>query len=233
MNVILLGSPGVGKGTLAQRIELKFSLPQISTGDMFRTEITNGSDLGKQAKEFMDKGELVPDQITLDMLKERITKDDCKKGFILDGFPRTIPQAEALDNEKIKIDFVIELTASEAIIIQRLTGRRTCSKCKAIFHVANNPPQKEGICDKCGGELIQRADEKPDVIGERLIEYERKTAPLVKFYKNKGILHEVNTEQPIEDFVEEGIEVLEGIEEQDLGDKEPLKQLDDLEKADE
>lgn len=198
MKIILLGSPGVGKGTYASFVKDKYKLPHISTGDLFREAVKNQTTLGKKAKEYMDKGELVPDDLTVQILKERISKPDCKNGFMLDGFPRTIPQAEAL--EKItKIDLAINFFSSEKIILQRLGGRRICKKCGAIYHMINKKPKKEGVCDLCGGELYQRADEMPDVIKERLKTYHEKTKPLEDYYKKKGILREIRADADIND----------------------------------
>ncbi len=193
MNIIALGAPGVGKGTYTGLMAETFRLPHISTGDMFRENIKGNTEIGIKAKEYMDKGFLVPDEIVIGMLKERIKKDDCKDGFILDGFPRTIPQADAL--KKIaKIDKVLNFVASEEVIIERLSGRRVCRKCGAIYHIKNVPPKKPGICDSCGGEIYQREDDKEEVIRSRLKEYEAKTAPLIEYYKD--ILFDLDVSSP-------------------------------------
>ena len=192
MNYIFLGQPGVGKGTYASRVIEKLGILQISTGDLLRGAVKQGTETGIKAREYMDSGELVPDDIVITLLKERISQDDCGQGFILDGFPRTIKQAEALDDQGIKIDAVINLIAPKEIIIQRLSGRRVCRKCGAIFHLKNIPPKVNGICDRCRGELYQRDDDKPAAISERLDVYVRKTAPLIDYYKEKGILRKID-----------------------------------------
>jgi adenylate kinase len=173
-------------------------LIQISTGDMLRQAVKEGTPLGMQAKRYMEAGELVPDTLVIDMLKDRIAKPDSGAGVILDGFPRTIPQAEALKKSTLKIDAVINFAASEETIVQRLSGRRTCPKCGAIFHIVNIKPKKEGICDKCGAILIQREDDKPDAIKERLVVYKRQTEPLIAFYRKLNLLKDVNAEQELE-----------------------------------
>ncbi len=190
MKLIALGSPGVGKGTYAKEIVGQYNIITISSGDLFRENIKNETELGKKAKEIIDAGHLVPDEITIGMMKERLSRDDTKNGFLLDGFPRTIPQAEALA-EFTQIDLALNFKADKEIIMQRLTGRRTCSKCAATFHMVNLPPKQEGVCDKCGGELVQRSDELPEVIEERLKVYEEQTAPLIDYYKEKGLLKEI------------------------------------------
>ena len=190
MKIIALGSPGVGKGTYAKEIVKKYNVITISSGDLFRENIKNETELGLKAKELIDAGKLVPDEITIGMMKDRLSREDTHRGYVLDGFPRTIPQAEAL-SEFADIDLAINFKADKEIIMQRLTGRRTCKKCQATFHMVNLPPKVEGVCDKCGGELVQRSDELPEVIEERLRVYEEQTAPLIDYYKEKGILREV------------------------------------------
>jgi len=190
MKIIALGSPGVGKGTYAKEIVKKYGIITISSGDLFRDNIKNETELGLKAKELIDAGKLVPDEITIGMMKDRLSREDTHRGYVLDGFPRTIPQAEAL-SEFADIDLAINFKADKEIIMQRLTGRRTCKKCQATFHMVNLPPKVEGVCDKCGGELVQRSDELPEVIEERLRVYEEQTAPLIDYYKEKGILREV------------------------------------------
>lgn len=187
MNLIFLGAPGVGKGTYTSRIKDKYGLVHISTGDLFRENMKNNTPLGIEAKGYIEKGQLVPDEVTINMLKDRLKKDDTKNGFILDGFPRTIPQADAL-GKFAKIDKVINFVADEDVIIRRLSGRRICRKCQAIYHVDNIPTKVEGVCDKCGGEVYQRDDDKPEAIKERLKVYEKQTAPLIDYYKEKGML---------------------------------------------
>jgi len=191
MNIILLGSPGVGKGTYATLLAKKYKIPHISTGDIFREAVKEKSELGIKVKEFLDRGELVPDDITILVIKERLKKNDANVGFLLDGFPRTITQAEALENFK-KIDKVLNFVAPEKTIMDRLSGRRICKKCGAIYHLINIKPKVEGICDKCSGELYQRSDEKPNVIKKRLKEYNKKTKPLIDYYKKKGLLANIN-----------------------------------------
>ncbi len=211
MKIILLGSPGVGKGTYASFIKEKYKIPHISTGDLFREAMKNETELGKKAKEYYDAGKLVPDDLTIQILGERIKRPDCEKGFMLDGFPRTIAQAEALEkmlgNMEIsgmpktdkfssiaKIDVAINFYASDKVIMQRLGGRRICKNCGSIFHLVNRIPKKPGICDECGGELYQRADEVPEIIKKRLNTYHEQTKPLEDYYKNKGILKEIRAE---------------------------------------
>ncbi|MFH1971965.1 MAG: adenylate kinase [archaeon] len=189
MNIVLLGGPGVGKGTYASKLKTIYNIPHISTGELFREHMKNQTEIGKQIKEVMDSGNLVPDEITISMIKERLEKET--KGYLLDGFPRTIPQAEALETFA-KIDVVLNFNAREEVVISRLSGRRTCKKCGAIFHLRNIIPKQEGICDKCGGELYQRSDEKEEVIKERLKIYNKKTKPLTEYYKNRGLLQEVD-----------------------------------------
>jgi len=196
MNIVLLGSPGVGKGTYAKRISKIYDIPQISTGDMFREAIKNKTEIGLKAKEYMDKGELVPDDVTIEIVDERLKQDDCKNGFMLDGFPRTIVQADALSNI-IAIDKVLNFTASDEVIIDRLSGRRVCKSCGAIFHIRNIIPKTEGICDNCGGELYQRDDDKPEAVKKRLDVYKKQTAPLIGYYKEKELLADIDANKPI------------------------------------
>lgn len=187
MNLILLGAPGAGKGTLSAYLIEKMGVPSVSTGNILREAIANNTPLGQQAKEFMDAGKLVPDQLVIDMLRERIAQDDCKNGFILDGFPRTIPQAEELD-KIASIDCALALEVPDEIIEGRMTGRRVCVKCGATFHVSTNPPKAEGVCDACGGELQLRKDDKPDVVKHRLEVYHEQTEPLKAYYEAQGKL---------------------------------------------
>lgn len=196
MKIVMLGAPGAGKGTQADRIAESYKLPHISTGDIFRKNISEGTELGKEAKSYMDKGALVPDELTIRMLLDRVGADDCGRGYILDGFPRTIPQAEALDEElgKIgeKIDYAIDVEVPDEDIINRMSGRRACPKCQAIYHIAYIPPKKDGICDQCGAELIIRDDDKPETVRKRLQVYHEQTQPLIEFYRKKGVLHTVD-----------------------------------------
>jgi len=198
MNIVLLGSPGVGKGTYAAKLEEIYNLPHISTGDLFRENQKTNTELWHQAEPYYNSGKLVPDEITIGMLKDRIANSDCKKGFLLDGFPRTIAQAEAL-GKITKIDKVLNFSADESTIISRLSARRTCKDCGAIYHLKNVPPKQEGICDKCGGKLYQRSDEKKDVVKERLKEYNKQTKPLIDFYEKKGLLVHIDANTDIGD----------------------------------
>jgi adenylate kinase len=208
VKIIFLGAPGVGKGTHSNLVAKHYGIVKISTGDILRENVKQGTKLGLQAKKHMDAGGLVPDELVIKLLKDRITRADCKKGFILDGFPRTIPQAQALD-KVAKMDLVANLMAPREVIIQRLSGRWTCRKCEAIYHETNLPPRKKGVCDKCDGELYQRDDQKPDVVRNRLVVYERDTAPLIDFYTKMGLLIDINVEGEVavvNDRVQEAIE---------------------------
>jgi len=208
MQVIFLGSPGVGKGTMAKLVQEKLDLVQISTGDLLRAEVKNQTELGKQAKGHMDSGGLVPDEIVIAMLKARIGRPDCQKGYILDGFPRTIPQAGALEAEGVKIDVVINFVAAKETIILRLSGRRTCKQCGAIYHLVNLPPQVESTCDVCDGPLFQRDDDKPEAIENRLKVYEEQTAPLIDYYKDKGLLKDIAADESSEVILPGLLEIL-------------------------
>lgn len=195
MGIILLGPPGAGKGTQAKKLTQSFTIPQISTGDMLRAAVKDGTALGKQAKAFMDAGGLVPDEVVIGIVKERLAAADCAKGFILDGFPRTIPQAQALDRVTKElgkeIRFVLSLEVDQNDLMERLCGRRTCTGCGAMYHVKFNPPKAAGKCDKCGGGLIQRDDDKEETIMNRLANYNKATAPLLDYYKNTGKIRSV------------------------------------------
>lgn len=196
MKIIMLGAPGAGKGTQAKMIAEKFDIPHISTGDIFRANIKNGTELGAKAKEYMDKGLLVPDELTCDLVVDRIQQEDCKKGYILDGFPRTIPQAEALDAALTKlgesIDYAINVEVPDENIVRRMGGRRACASCGATYHIVYNAPAKENICDACGAELILRDDDKPETVQKRLSVYHEQTQPLIDYYTKKGIIAEVD-----------------------------------------
>ena len=206
MKIIMLGAPGAGKGSQASRIANEYHLPHISTGDIFRANLKEETELGKQAKSFMDKGELVPDDITIAMLLDRIHKEDCKNGYILDGFPRTIPQAEALKEalakKDEKIDLALDVEASDELIIKRMAGRRTCPACGAIYHIVTLPPKTEGICDRCGADLIQRKDDNEETVKNRLKIYHEVTEPLISYYKKEGILEEIDGAEELDKVFE-------------------------------
>ena len=198
MNLILLGAPGAGKGTQAELLIQKLSIPAISTGNMLREAMANGSELGQKIKKLMDEGSLVPDDIILDIVAERVSQDDCKNGFILDGVPRTLPQAEALEARNVRIDHVISIEIDDSIIEGRMTGRRVCSHCGGTFHVVANPPKKSGVCDLCGGELVIRKDDAPETVRHRLEVYHQLTEVLKDFYAKRGKLVSINGDQSIE-----------------------------------
>lgn len=212
MKIIMLGAPGAGKGTHAKKISEKYSIPHISTGDIFRANIKEGTELGKKAKEYMDQGLLVPDELTCDLVMDRIQQDDCKNGFVLDGFPRTIPQAEALTValEKIneKMDYALDIEIADEKIVERMSGRRVCTKCGAPFHIVNIPPKTEGICDHCGGELEFRADDQPETVLKRLGVYHEQTQPLIEYYAKQGILKEIDGTKSVEEGFASIVEIL-------------------------
>ena len=198
MNLILLGAPGAGKGTQAEILVKKLSIPAISTGNMLREAIANGTELGKKAKQYMDEGALVPDELILGIVADRVTQPDCANGFILDGVPRTLAQAEALEAKGVRIDHVVSIEVDDSLIEGRMTGRRVCGKCGASYHVVANPPKTEGICDSCGSELMIRKDDKPETVRHRLAVYHETTEILKDFYGKLGRLVEVNGAQSIE-----------------------------------
>lgn len=212
MKIIMLGAPGAGKGTQAKQIADKYSIPHISTGDIFRANIKNGTELGKKAKQYMDQGALVPDELTCDLVVDRIQQDDCKNGFVLDGFPRTIPQAEALDaalgkiNEKM--DYAIDVDVPDENIVNRMSGRRACLNCGATYHLISIPPKVEGICDRCGSEIVLREDDKPETVQKRLKVYHEQTQPLIDYYKNQGILKSVDGTQPMDEVFKAIVTIL-------------------------
>ena len=209
MNLILLGAPGAGKGTQAEVICNHLQIPAISTGNILREAISNGSEVGMKAKAFMDEGKLVPDAVVIEILKERISKDDCKNGFILDGFPRTVPQAKALDAMGVVIDKVIDIEVADEKIMQRLSGRRVCEKCGASYHIDYKPSQKEGMCDKCDGKTVQRKDDHPDTIKERLSVYHEQTEPLKGYYEKTGKLVVVEGQEEVKDTTALTLKALE------------------------
>ncbi|NMM55400.1 adenylate kinase [Paenibacillus aquistagni] len=214
MNILFMGPPGAGKGTQAERIVQEFGIPHISTGDAFRAAMREGTPIGLKAKEYMDKGLLVPDDVTVGIVRERLAAPDCEQGFLLDGFPRTLAQAEALDDilEAMgrKLDHVVNLHVDRELLLARLTGRRICKTCGATYHVIFNPPQQEGICDKDQGELYQRSDDSEEKVGTRLDEYINKTAPLLEYYSEKGLLRQVDGEKEIGTVSTEIVSLLRG-----------------------
>ena len=208
--MIFLGPPNAGKGTIAAEVTKRFNITHVASGDMFREAIKNQTPVGVEAKGFIDKGMLVPDDVTIRLVKERLSQPDCEQGFILDGFPRTIPQAEALD-EITDIDIVILLECPEDVIIKRVAGRLVCRKCAAVFHKEYIPPKQEGICDKCGGELYTRDDDKPEAVKKRLKVYAEQTAPLIEYYEKKGILKHINADRSVADIAADVISAIEKI----------------------
>lgn len=214
MNIVFMGLPGAGKGTQAERIVASFGIPHISTGDMFRQAVREGTPLGLKAKEYMDKGLLVPDEVTVGIVRERLSQGDCAKGFLLDGFPRTVPQAEALDATLAelgrRLDHVIYLDVCKETLLARLTGRRICRQCGATYHVVFNPPRQEGVCDKCGGELYQRDDDKEETVATRLEVNLAQMEPLLAYYEEKGLLRRVNGEQEIDAVFADIAQILRG-----------------------
>jgi adenylate kinase len=201
VNLVLMGLPGAGKGTQAEKIVEKYGIPHISTGDMFRAAMKEGTELGLKAKSFMDQGALVPDEVTIGIVRERLSKDDCQKGFLLDGFPRTVPQAEALENILTdlgkKIDYVLNIDVDQDILMERLTGRRICKNCGSTYHLVFNPPAQEGVCNRCGGELYQRADDNAETVNNRLQVNIEQAKPLLDFYETKGYLRNIDGQQDI------------------------------------
>ena len=212
MKIVMLGAPGAGKGTQAIKIADKYDIPHISTGDIFRANIKGGTELGQKAKSYIDKGELVPDEVTIGMLLDRIAQDDCKNGYVLDGFPRTIPQAEslteALKSQGDKIDFALNIDVPDEAIIERMSGRRACPKCGATYHIVYAAPKTGNICDKCGTELIIRSDDKPETVKDRLNVYHQQTEPLIAYYKAAGVLREVDGTQELPKVLEDVVAIL-------------------------
>lgn len=217
MQILMMGAPGAGKGTQAAKVVKEYGIPQISTGDMFRAAVKEGTQLGKKAKECMDAGKLVPDEVTIGIVRERLSKADCAKGFILDGFPRTVSQADALgkilsDLGK-KLSCVINIDVPSEYLIERAVGRRICKKCGATYHVKYNAPKAEGICDDCGGELYQRGDDTAETMQKRLSVYEASTRPLIEYYKAAGVYAEVDGRQPIDKVTEDLNKILSSVQE--------------------
>ena len=213
MKIIMLGAPGAGKGTQAKKIAEKYSVPHISTGDIFRANIKNGTELGKKAKTYMDQGALVPDELVVDLVVDRVAQDDAKKGYVLDGFPRTIPQAEALDAALAKlndkVDFAIDVDVPDENIIDRMAGRRACVACGGTYHIKFNPTNVENVCDACGGQLILRDDDQPETVKKRLDVYHEQTQPLIEYYSKKGILKSVDGTQDMANVFDCIVEILE------------------------
>ncbi len=212
MKIIMLGAPGAGKGTQAKQIAGKYGIPHISTGDIFRANIKNGTELGKKAKEYMDQGLLVPDELTCDLVMDRIHEDDCANGFVLDGFPRTIPQAEALtaalEKSGEKMEYAIDVNVPDENIVNRMSGRRACLDCGATYHIVAIPPKQEGICDNCGAKLVLRDDDKPETVQKRLDVYHEQTQPLIDYYNKAGILKTVDGTLPMEEVFDEIVKIL-------------------------
>lgn len=209
MNIILLGAPGAGKGTQAAVLAEHYNIPTISTGNIIREALRTGTEMGKKAKSYMDAGQLVPDEVVIGIVKDRLAEDDCKNGFILDGFPRTIPQAEALDKMGVNIEYVVDIEVSDERIINRLSGRRVCQDCGRPYHLVNLKPKTDGVCDACGGTLVQRKDDHIDTIKNRLEIYHKETEPLVDYYKKQGKLSVVHGSENVEDTMADMMKVFE------------------------
>jgi len=208
MRLVFVGPPGVGKGTYAAAVSQRFGIPHVSTGDMIRDEIKRGSELGRKLKEYVEKGALVPDEVVTEMVRERLNREDCKRGFILDGYPRTLKQAEELDRITA-IDLVLNFVAPDEVIIDRISRRRVCRVCGAIYHVKYMPPKVPGVCDKCGGPLYQREDDEPEVVVRRLEVYRRQFAPIIEYYRRRGILLDVDASEQAEIVVPRVLKLLE------------------------
>jgi adenylate kinase len=212
VRVVLVGPPGAGKGTQAQFIASHLSIPKISTGDIFRANVSGGTELGKLAKEYMDRGDLVPDEVTVAMVRDRLAEDDAQEGFLLDGFPRNVPQAEILKKMLsewgISLDVVLELVVDDDEVVRRLAGRRTCRSCGKVWHVDFDPPTREGVCDACGGQLFQRDDDREDTIRHRLEVYQEQTSPLISFYADEGIKVGVDATGPVEEVTQRAMAAL-------------------------
>ncbi len=212
MKIVMLGVPGAGKGTQAKKIAAKYGIPHISTGDIFRANIKENTELGTKAKEYMDQGLLVPDELTLSMVMDRFAQPDCANGYVLDGFPRTIPQAEALKNalsaKNEKMDYAVNVDVPDEKIIDRMSGRRACVACGGTYHIVYNPTKVDGVCDSCGGKLILRDDDRPETVGKRLKVYHEQTQPLIEYYQTEGILREVDGTKDVEEVFEDIITVI-------------------------
>ena len=213
MKIVMLGAPGAGKGTQAIMISEKYGLPHISTGDIFRANIKNGTELGMRAKAYMDEGRLVPDELTVELLLDRVADEDCRNGYVLDGFPRTIPQAdvltEALAKTGDKVDYAINIDVPDENIVRRMSGRRACPGCGATYHIEHIPPKKEGICDVCGQKLVQRDDDKPETVLKRLGVYHEQTQPLIDYYEKAGVLRNVDGTRSLEEVFSDIVKLLE------------------------
>ena len=212
MKIIMLGAPGAGKGTQAKQIATKYEIPHISTGDIFRANLKNGTELGKKAKVYMDQGLLVPDELTCDLVMDRISQEDCQKGFVLDGFPRTIPQAEALTNALNKIgqsmDYAVDVDVPDENIVNRMSGRRACLNCGAKYHIVFNPTKTEGVCDGCGNKTVLREDDKPETVQKRLSVYHEQTQPLIDYYREQNILKTVDGTKPMDEVFSDIVAIL-------------------------
>ena len=212
MRLVLVGPPGAGKGTQAQFIASHFAVPKISTGDIFRANVSEGTELGLEARKYMDAGDLVPDEVTIGMVQDRLKQDDASEGFLLDGFPRTVHQAEVLDDmlagQGVAVDVVLELVVDDDEVVRRLSGRRTCRRCGHVWHVDFDPPADAGACDRCGGELFQRDDDREDTIRHRLEVYADQTSPLIGYYGDRGLLRGVDATGPVEDVTDRAINAL-------------------------
>lgn len=212
MRLVLVGPPGAGKGTQAQYIAAQFAIPKISTGDIFRANVSEGTELGVTAKKYMDAGDLVPDEVTSAMVRERLKEDDASDGFLLDGFPRTVPQAETLDeilgDFDLALDVVLELVVDDDEVVRRLSGRRTCRGCGHVWHLDFDPPSRDGVCDRCAGELFQRDDDLPDTVRHRIEVYAEQTAPLIAYYAQRGLLIGLDATGPVEDVTERAIDAI-------------------------
>lgn len=215
VNIILMGPPGAGKGTQAELIKAKYPIPHISTGDMFREAVSNGTEMGKEAQKYMDAGKLVPDQVTIGIVEERLAQSDCAEGFLLDGFPRTTVQAEALDQvlQKLnkKLEVALNIAAPNQVLIERLSGRVSCRDCKKVYNLSYNPPAKAGACDVCGGEIIQRSDDRGETVAKRLDVYNEQTAPLLDYYNQRGLLYDLDGNRDSRQVFQDVIKILESL----------------------